>query len=184
MFAYCLNNPINAIDPGGKDAIWLQDTYNQVAKIFGHTGLLLQNEEGTWYYFNWTNGSCSFVEVEKETYDYTSLDSMMKIDGDRYDVAIYFEGDFSESINYAQRQKDTYNTEKYALGWNNCMQVVADVLMEGKFNQSDYWYKASLCEARNSIVPNLAFSKMLATDTKIQVLHAAYKHICVWHDSR
>ena len=109
MFAYCLNNPANALDPAGEDAIWLQDTNNRVAGILGHTGLLIQDENGTWYYFNWTNGSCSFYKVDPKQYDYTSIESLMKIDGNRYDATIYFEGDFSGSIKYAEMLKKNFS---------------------------------------------------------------------------
>ncbi len=171
MFSYCLNNPVNAIDLSGKDAIWLQDVNNQTAGILGHTGLLIQDDQGSWYYFNWTNSYCVLRKVDPEEYDYESIDSMIKYDGDRYDVAIRFEGDFSESITYAQSLADNYQEDDYSIVWNNCMQVVTDVLMKGEFAQSNYYHKRALCESRISIVPNVAFSIMIAADSKARVLH-------------
>ena len=49
--------------------------------------------------------------------------------------------------------------------------ATAATLMEGKFNQSDYWYKASLWKARNSIVPNVAFFIMVSAKNKAHILH-------------
>ena len=171
MFAYCLNNPVNAIDLSGKDAIWLQDVNNQTAKILGHTGLFIQNDQGSWYYFNWTNSYCVLRKVDPEAYDYESIDSMIKYDGDRYDIAIRFEGDFSESITYAQSLEDTYQKDDYNLVLNNCMQVVTDVLMKGEFAQSNNFHKLALCKARTSIVPNVAFFIMVSAKNKAHILH-------------
>ena len=175
MFVYCLNNPINAFDPLGEDAIWLQDTNNRVAGILGHTGLLIQDATGTWYYFNWTNGYCSFFKVDEDQYDYTSIESLMTIDGDRYDAAIYLEGDFSKSIKYAETLKENYSPENYKLVRNNCMQVVTDVLARGEFAQSDTCYETFLYRARNSIVPNVAYSRMFNFHNAVQTYHAAPK---------
>ena len=161
MFAYCNNNPVNALDSLGTDAIWLQDTNNAVAGPLGHTGLLIQDSDGTWYYFNWTNGYCCCIKVSPIEFDYESLESLMTIDGDRYDAAIYLEGDFSQSVIHASELADNYSPEDYKLMKNNCMQVVTDVLMEGKFEQNDASYKLMLAKSRNSIIPNVAFSRMV-----------------------
>ncbi len=50
LFAYCLNGTVNAKDPGGADAIWLQ-AWDSVCGM-GHTGLLFQ-KKSTWYYWYW-----------------------------------------------------------------------------------------------------------------------------------
>ena len=161
MFAYCNNNPVNALDSLGTDAIWLQDTNNAVAGPLGHTGLLIQDSDGTWYYLNWTNSYCCCIKVSPIEFDYESLESLMTIDGDRYDAAIYLEGDFSQSVIHASELADNYSPEDYKLMKNNCMQVVTDVLMEGKFEQNDASYKLMLAKSRNSIIPNVAFSRMV-----------------------
>ena len=173
MFSYCLNNPVNAIDPLGEDAIWLQDTNNRVAGILGHTGLLIQDETGTWYYFNWTNSNCSFYKVDPEKFDYTSIKSLMKIDGNRYDATIYFEGDFSGSIKYAEMLKKNFSKKDYKLMRNNCMQVVTDVLMRGNFAQSDGCYKLFLQRIRSSMIPNVAYSRMVNFHNAVLIYHAA-----------
>ncbi|MFV0507334.1 MAG: RHS repeat domain-containing protein, partial [Bacteroidales bacterium] len=49
-YAYVLNNPINAIDPDGRDVILLID--KQGAGGRGHMGMLYQDGNGSWYYFS------------------------------------------------------------------------------------------------------------------------------------
>ena len=51
IFAYCFNNSVNYIDAAGTDAIWIQE-WNS-AEEQGHTGLMVQDEEGNWFYFYW-----------------------------------------------------------------------------------------------------------------------------------
>lgn len=51
MFAYCNNNPVNMSDTAGNDAIWIQEEGS--AGGAGHSGLMIQDEEGNWYYFYW-----------------------------------------------------------------------------------------------------------------------------------
>ena len=49
-YAYVLNNPINAIDPDGRDVILLIDKQGAGGK--GHMGMLYQDGNGSWYYFS------------------------------------------------------------------------------------------------------------------------------------
>ena len=51
MFVYCLDNPVSMIDDKGTDAIWIQEVNS--AEGFGHSGLMIQDKEGAWYYFYW-----------------------------------------------------------------------------------------------------------------------------------
>lgn len=86
MFAYCLNNPINYFDRHGHDAIWIHESGS--AGGFGHTGLLVQDNGGIWYYFYWgpksesadiknllamltigTTSNCVLVRVEVDAND-------------------------------------------------------------------------------------------------------------------
>ena len=57
-YSYCLCNPINCLDSKGADAIWIQEAGS--AKGQGHSGLMVQNENGEWYYFYWGPESESF----------------------------------------------------------------------------------------------------------------------------
>ena len=51
LFTYCFNNSVNYIDAAGTDAIWIQEWDS--ASDQGHTGLMVQDEEGNWFYFYW-----------------------------------------------------------------------------------------------------------------------------------
>ena len=39
------------LDPNGTDAIWIQEAGS--AEGFGHSGMMVQDSEGDWYYFFW-----------------------------------------------------------------------------------------------------------------------------------
>ena len=51
MYAYCFNNPINYCDSAGTDAIWIQE--EDSASGQGHTGLMVQDDNGNWFFFYW-----------------------------------------------------------------------------------------------------------------------------------
>ena len=63
MFAYCLNDPVNCFDDDGRDAVWIHETDS--AGGFGHSGLLIQDDEGNWYFFYWgpTNENPGWEEI-------------------------------------------------------------------------------------------------------------------------
>ena len=47
-YSYCRNTAVTASDKDGMDAIWILDTNG-----FSHASLLLQDEQGTWWYYYW-----------------------------------------------------------------------------------------------------------------------------------
>ncbi len=49
-YAYCLNNPMNAIDPDGKDVIVLNNPNG--AEGFGHMAVLVGNDKDGWTYIS------------------------------------------------------------------------------------------------------------------------------------
>ena len=61
MFAYCLCNPVNYYDSKGTDAIWIQE--GNSAESMGHSGLLVQDGDGNWWYFYWgpANPNANFM---------------------------------------------------------------------------------------------------------------------------
>jgi hypothetical protein len=48
------NNPINAVDPLGLDAIYLFDSNNAAAVGQGHAGALIGDDTNGWTYYNWS----------------------------------------------------------------------------------------------------------------------------------
>ena len=168
MFAYCLNNPVNACDPAGEAAIWLQDVDNAVVGKLGHTGLLIQDAEGTWYYFNWSDKSCYFAAIPLDEDGNSSLEKFMSSTGKRYEKSIYFEGDFSASIEYAMELKRNFASHGHNFFFQNCSQTSVEVLMQGEFSQSDFLYKLFLSEMRFILVPNVAYGEMFIFHSAIQ----------------
>lgn len=48
LYSYGGRTPVNTTDPAGTDAIWIVD-YDS----FSHVSLLIEDQNGTWYYFYW-----------------------------------------------------------------------------------------------------------------------------------
>ena len=180
MFAYCLNNPVNAFDPIGEDAIWLQDA--DLLPGVGHTGLLIQDANGVWYHFYW--GSTGTGKLKKEgatamlhsmgRFVYRDLQKLNEYlnknniyDG-KYEALIYFEGDFSRSVEYAKSLKRNYN-----LIYNNCMQVSVEVLLKGTFDQGNQYYKMFLGKIAINPVPNYAYLRLVSFHRSVASYYAA-----------
>lgn len=157
LFAYADNNPVNAIDSQGTDAIWLQDT--DAVYGLGHSGALFQDSTGIWYHFYWgANGENSFLASGKKgereiavnlTARFFSNDTVESINhklhfvdkvycGSKYEGAIYFKGDYSESVKYIlQLQEDVetkskYFGPRYNFVGDNCVQETMKSLIHGE----------------------------------------------------
>ena len=63
------------------------------------------------------------------------------------------------------------------------MQVVTDVLMQGKFSESDSDYKAFPSRVRWSLVPNLAYPQMVHFHATVKSYHAAPKWAKILYQS-
>ena len=62
LYTYCENDGVNMVDPSGHDAVFLHYGYavgssdtggRKRGFSFGHSGLLVENKYGGWYYFYW-----------------------------------------------------------------------------------------------------------------------------------
>ncbi len=150
LFAYCRNSCVTAADSDGNDAYWLTDTDG--LPVVGHTSLLMQHGNGSWYYFYWgpsvylpwTYPKVIMTEVEVTVNDDGLIDLHQLNDylqqgiyeNKRFEYAIRFEGDYSESVEYALELKNTYDfslrsalcDDLYSLFTLNCMQQSARVL--------------------------------------------------------
>ena len=175
MFVYCLNNPTNALDPMGEDAIWLQDS----DAVFGagHTGLLIQDSCGRWWHFYWGNnrsgkkgksGEGNILLLYSGNINLSAINSFYeKHYGGKYERLIYFSGNFANSVTYAKALAKNY----YNLLLNNCMQVSTDVLRKGTFAKSNSAYQIFLSRVRSATVPNLACGRMSAFHLIVETWH-------------
>ena len=159
-YAYCLNNPINLIDPDGKDGIYI--TYPDYKinvgglKIpnLGHAGILLvDNVTGFTKYYEYgrydeeSRGvvrTISVPNVEIGTNGKpteTSLNKVLKILSEKAGQngrieGAYIESDkFDEMKNYAEtKMAENSNPDRreYSLTRNNCGTFASDVLSQDK----------------------------------------------------
>lgn len=56
-YSYCSGNPVNCIDPTGKDIVVLNHGNDMKSQ---HLAMLIQNEEGKWQYYS-VNGNNVYV---------------------------------------------------------------------------------------------------------------------------
>ena len=176
LFVYSENNPINAWDPNGKDAIWLQD--KETVLTAGHTGLLLQDSEGRWWHFYWGNNRSGKKGKKGDgaiLLPYSGLTNLASINvfyyrnyRNKYEDMIYFKGDFSKSVEYAKK----LNSKNYSLITNNCMQVSTDVLRKGRFAVDNWAYQSFLIIIRINPIPNIAYRRMVSFHSAIERWHS------------
>ncbi len=119
FFAYCLNNPAKHADYNGLDAIVLCKD-----GPIGHTGIMVQDENGVWWNFYW--GASSFLGA---VFDNTGTNTWCKQYAGEltleainasgqyssYTDMLYFKGDFSEAIEEIKEPSGGYS-----LYTNNC----------------------------------------------------------------
>ena len=185
MFAYCLNNPSNRVDRGGKDAIWIQETNS--AEGFGHAGLLIQDENGVWYFFFWgpsredeanpdlgqlidgVNNGCYCIPIDVTDIDLSTdggVKAAMEKAGGEIASRLY-QDDGTETIiltryfagdyTAALDKAKKYESSKaqYKLLARNCDQVSLDCMI-----QSDYRFAHVANSYLNCTYPNLTFSRV------------------------
>ena len=154
MFAYCNNTAPNTADYNGNDAIWIQEANS--ARGFGHSGLMVQDENGDWYYFYWGPQDESYtfgmliigvdrrIVVEKvDAKDYNlrelggvrraisdSDNTFVKNRADKITAAFYFSGDYTETMNTLQGWVN--ENDHYQLLTDNCVQ--RSIIAMGKSN--------------------------------------------------
>ena len=159
MFAYCLNNPSNYIDKDGRDAIWIQEP--ESACSFGHSGLVVQDKNGIWYYFFWgpesedldlglitgTTAACYVVPLDTEGLDMTNINDVRSAIRQHPETAVseradligdieYIEGDFTNSLKYLQNYQRS--GKEYNLIYRNCYEVTIRALSESDASYAQY----------------------------------------------
>ena len=154
LFVYCTNRVISKADTAGTDAYWLTDSSNVFS--LGHTSLLLENSDGTWYYFYWgpledtvplrTQANVIVKEIpialQNDGFlDLNTLNHTLNAKGTTnvtyegtYDMATLYRGDYSRSVNYALLLQKTYTDSvfdkvpAYGVLFSNCLQASAAVM--------------------------------------------------------
>lgn len=171
MFVYCLNNPGNYLDRKGEDAIWIQEESN--VGSLGHSGLLVEDDDGQWYYFYWgdgANGSSRtyyLIKVDVEGYDLTNTEDVIEVVDHalaaqkdlsdefrkkRHNITstIYFDGDYGATYNYLDNLRDS--DKEYHFLLNNCVQISWMAMA-----QSDRRFTMATC----SVIPNRSYVEIL-----------------------
>ena len=158
-YAYCLNNPVNMIDPDGRDAVFIAfpdykiSAFGRQWSNLGHAGvLLIDNKTGLTKYYEYgrydaaergevRQRTISNVVIDKETGKPT-VASLNKVMGEISDKAgkggriegAYIESDkFKEMNDYAQSKKAENNNpdrKEYSITANNCGTFAADVVKQ------------------------------------------------------
>ena len=179
MFAYCLNNPANYLDSDGKDAIWIHE--EDSAFGFGHSGLLVQDKDENWYFFYWgpvnesagikeiidmiTTGvpsNCVLVYIDTvlETRTTDGVQVLLRESDNEFVAARadlitdirYFEGDYTDTLNYLRKLEAEASTNDYHLLNNNCVQNTWKALAV-----SDERFRYNDCP----VIPNWAYFRMV-----------------------
>ena len=168
LYAYCVNDPVNSVDPTGYDAVFLLAKYG--AYGFGHAALLV-SANNQWYYFSLngedsgrTNYNLRWYGSKNSVNGFTSASTitgqLKKYSGlarHVYTHKIYIYGNFNQSYYYiASISKNI----KYNLLTNNCSQVVCRALAKGTARTSLYTqkYRSLFNAASKRWIPNEAYT--------------------------
>lgn len=158
LFAYGRNNPVNFYDSDGNDAIWIQEKSSAV--IFGHSGLMVQDENGSWFYFYWgpkdesfsiklfsgVETNCYVKKIDNANkYNLWNKDEVAKClkdsgeitKNDRYNKisdTFYFYGDYTKTYDKVEQFELRSEYTKYKLTKDNCVQRTLAALSESDDN--------------------------------------------------
>ena len=187
-YAYCANNPINAIDPDGKDIVVLNNPKG--ARGYGHSAVLIGNDKTGWrfvskegrnkepWYSNELTGGPAFTP---KTGNYATLKDFRTAQTEDSDLGGYTQ-DVRFATNSKQDRKALNATEESAKSWysalfNNCVDAVSDGLKAAGLDPGFSVLGANNPYADPSVslspVPNIRFneikknnsSRTITTDT-------------------
>ena len=187
LYAYCVNDPVNCVDPSGYDAIWI-NSYSAAA-TFGHASLLIESSPNVWNYFFWgpqnllqaiksTTGANVprkvlfyqiYVTISKSQY-YLSLNNLNRVlksfdsglniaGGERYTSYVYIKGDFSALKSYINSYMRGKNAPKYSLYHCNCAYMSVKALLRGKLTWNQRQALNKLING-GTLIPNNVISRI------------------------
>ena len=157
-YAYCLNNPLNMVDPDGKDGIYIAfpdyKISTPIGKIggLGHAGILLiNNSDGFTKYYEYGRydvegkgivRTIAVPNVEIDKYGKPTIESLNKTlkvisekagHGGRIEGVYVDSDEFGKMNDYAQRklqENSNLDRKEYSLIRNNCGTFAVDVLQQ------------------------------------------------------
>ena len=171
LYTYCENDGVNAVDPSGHDAIWLNSS--ESASGFGHSAVLIKNTHNKWDYLTYTGQKGLTKKTLDYYYSFANSSTLLKIinqkyrrgkDMGPYNGLVYFKGKFksvkNSTIKNSKKKQGKYSKEKYNVLSHNCLDMTVDFLSKGVYEKYNHEYHVALGYANAMSVPNNAFASM------------------------
>ena len=173
LYAHCGNDGVNSVNPSGHDAVFLHYGYavgssdtggRKRGFSFGHSGLLVENKYGGWYYFYWGKAGGKYVRISinSDILDKPNDETINKVEEATkkiYSEMItgYIKGNFQKTHKnlLVYKDKDNYN-----LITRNCVQASVRNLLLGKFKRPSKKLGKELRKLKNGVVPRNTFDTL------------------------
>ena len=174
MCAYCLNNPTNYVDDAGTDAIWIQE--EKSAENQGHTGLMVQDEEGNWFYFFWGPSP-----EEEESADILKLS--LGVPNAAYYVQYIPSTPSLVNLQNDNGVIDAVNEVCDYYGKANRSQLITDTIyLEGDYHKTHDYLKSlfdnnGVCSQQYNLIFNNCVQKSVAALSKSNRLFSTYHRL-------
>ena len=144
-YAYANSNPVMYIDPWGLDAIVITNSNSvgiEGVATAGHTSVIYQDANGSWYYTYWGNNAAAVIYIPDEYmdslehfneglnnilshYGYTDITS-------DYTHAAYIVGDFTASLQAAYDDVDNAHHNQFSEGWHYFDETNGNFVYQGQ----------------------------------------------------